>query len=271
MPPMPYHYEKGPVLSLLESYMNDDQARAGLLLDGLRAGTHLYQLGFLENPQTNDPNGVVSTEAHVYRDWFGWVEGPPGTWNPPAPAGGPLKPTGYWTAFNGDVEHIIRCAFTRALETSLGVPHVEPHPSYLPQPVVPCVPNRHWPIDVQWKCAQAWFEGWVMWRKTATGGHVDLVLAAPGTGAPLLSDLTAGKPGVANPPGQLGAATDPQGMWVVGHQKNLPTQYHIVTDLPSGDWSGFAIMPLIKGTGAVITWQLAEADGGVLPNGRVFA
>jgi hypothetical protein len=264
MPPMPYHYEKGPVLSLLESYMNDDQARAGHLLDGLRAGTALYQLGFLEDAQTNNPGGGPSAEEHVYRDWFGW-EGVVGNWHPPAAVGG--QPTGYWTSFTGDVEHIVRCAFVRALEVSLGVTHVAPHPSYDPQPVPPCSPSRHWPIDVVWKCAQAWFEGWVMWRETASGGHVDLVLATPGTGAPLLTDLTAGKPGVKDPPGPV---TDPQGMWVIAHQKNLPTQFHVVTDRPSGDWTGLAIMPLIKGTGAVITWELAEADGGVLPNGRPF-
>jgi hypothetical protein len=59
-------------------------------------------------------------------------------------------------------------------------------------------------------------------------------------------------------------------MWVISHPKNVATKHHIVTDSPSGDWSGLSIMPVIKGTGAVITWQLAEADGGVRPNGRPY-
>jgi len=272
---MPYHFEKGPVLSVLENFLNGDQARAGSVLDGLRAGTALYSLGFLDSGAVQNPGDPVPLKDHVYQDWFGWAKDAAGAWQPRAP-GANTPTTGYWTAYSGDVEHIVRCAVTRALEVSLGVPHVEPRHSSHPGSVPPCVPTRHWPIDILWKCAQAWFEGWVTWRATAGGGHVQLVLATPASGTPLLSDLRKGLPGYANPVGDgpngngSGSPTRTQGMWVVSHPNNVSTKHYVVTDSPSEDWSGWAIMPVITGTGDVVTWQLAEADGGVLPDGRNY-
>jgi hypothetical protein len=271
MPPMPYHFEKGPKFSVLEDFLNGDQTRAAQKLDALRRGDPLASLGYLTADASQDNTSGVTLLEHVYKDWFGWT-GPPWTTRPTFPQPpNPPKSTGYWTSYQGDVEKIVRLTFVRALEVSLGVPHSPPGTL-----VAPCVPTRHWPIDITWKCAQAWFEGWVWWRRIgATDGVVLVVLATPGSGTPVLKDISAGKPGFKNP---VGDGVDPtgsgvtrgQGMWVISHERNDQSGPKKQVPSPAGDWPGYALMPVTRGLGAVITWALAEADGGVLPDGRSY-
>jgi hypothetical protein len=275
MPPMPYHFEKGPKFSVLEDFLNGSRLRAAEKLEALRRGDPLDGLGYLTTPSAQTPPpSTTPLVQHVYKDWFGWIglpgDSPPGT--PPVlpPPPNAPKPTGYWTTYQGDVEQIVRLTFIRALEVSLGVPHDPPG--------TPVVPTRHWPIDITWKCAQAWFEGWVWWRQIAAGvppeGVVILVLATPSTGTPLLRSIGSGLPGERNPggdgtgPGGTGP-TRRQGMWVISHEGNEQT-FTRLTPSPTGEWGGTVNWPVTRGTGDVITWALAEVDGGVRPNGRAY-
>ncbi len=239
----------------------------------------MWTLDFLEAESAQNPYSSITLGQHVYKDWFGWTGAggnlpPPGTRPWPPPAGTPPKSTGYWTSYQGDVESIVRLTLIRALEVSLGVQH-DPGGT-------PVVPTRHWPIDITWKCAQAWFEGWVWWRRIGPSGVVILVFATPSSGTGVYKDIGAGKLGPANPLGYRnpvgdrenldgsGLDTRNQGMWVISHEGNDQSGFKRQVPSPSGDYPGVGILPVTRGVGDVITWALAEVDGGVLPDGRSY-
>ena len=73
MPPMPYHFEKGPEFSVLESFLNGSQARAAQTLEKLRNGDPLWTLDFLEAESAQNPYSSITLGQHVYKDWFGWT------------------------------------------------------------------------------------------------------------------------------------------------------------------------------------------------------
>lgn len=171
MPGMPYHLEKGPVLSVLESFCNDDRARLVQALDDLENGVPLADLGPFDDPHLVGPKRPVPYQNgpqlryHVYDHWLGRQQ--PGQTNL-----GP-GPTGHWDSYTGPVEAIMRTTLIRAAQVALGIPGGKPSPA---------TATRHWPIDFWWKCPQPWFEGWVTWRRLGLGerqGHVTVIFATP--------------------------------------------------------------------------------------------
>jgi hypothetical protein len=274
---MPYHFEKGPTWSVIESVANRGPHELLDLLRHLRLGTSLAELAGMDSVTLDHgPNNTLAKRVqHINGDIFGmhvdpqtkqWVKQPPLSKASPSS-------TGYWTGYFGDVEQIFRTALTRAAEVSLGLDHGADPGVF--------APKRFWPIDVSLVCVFNWYEAWVTWRRHdprpgdppgAEHGQVTLHLLTPGHGDVVLSSPLA-------PPQPLGDAYELEptgcegglGQWVVtyeDHQKvDVPP-----TSTPSG--SGNIPLPAVGsvyfGTGNIVTVQPSEAGGGVLPNGRPY-
>src|SRR3954453_10638373 len=171
MPGMPYHLEKGPVLSVLENMLDRSAAELEVLLDRLRDPTiPMAQVGGLDSTTLDAPPSPTELDrvAHIERDWFGFA---PGTQAQPAFNLFSHRTTGLWESYYGDVVGIVRETMTRAVEVSLGLDHGADPPG-----------SRRWPIELFWKCPNPWFEGWVTWRHDPADvdrGQVTVVLATP--------------------------------------------------------------------------------------------
>ena len=234
--PMPYYFEKGPALSILEAYINDSpHSEIVNAVTKLRAknpnGSWTYRVtdcGAFTNTKSFDvrlpgQNTTMTGDIwvqHINEHWFGLVDS----------AGKPVNPkvahinaaSSWWINYWGDdVEGIVRETFVRSIETAYRVPHG----AALPSTTTP------WPVELFWKCGQAWFEGWVTWRRVgANNGLVTAMFATPAenTGrhflwwSPEPDPLdTAGR----SDPWNLGAGhlgLERQGMVVVSHTTNLP-------------------------------------------------
>jgi hypothetical protein len=212
--PMPYTLTRGPLLTLLENVLNptDEAGRSvrNEILGALRAGTHLYDIPWV----TSGPGSTVAIpgnglDLRLKEDWFG---------DPPVPG---QSTTGYWVGYRGDVEPVLREGLIRAIEVSLGIIH-DGDPAEAPR-------SSSWPIDVQWKCPNPYFEVWVTWRQHKDGrGQVNLLIATPPdrvnrlTTEPRFPPPTAGVPPVATPLPEPIAAAEEQGMWLVTHEHHSP-------------------------------------------------
>jgi hypothetical protein len=186
MPGMPYHLEKGPLLSVLDDFCNrgDDQ-RLLRALGRLRAGDRLRDIGAFDSPNLYNPAWPWPYDAepnladHFDDHWLGR----------PGPD--------HWLFYTGPVEAIMRETLIRAIELAMGVVHE-------PENFEPTVATRHWTIDFWWKCPQPWFEGWITWRRINCGcedpdddhedcsrGHVIVLFATPSDDGVVLDDPTA--------------------------------------------------------------------------------
>jgi len=75
----------------------------------------------------------------------------------------------WWINFWGDnVQDIMRETVLRAIECAYGVKHGDPLTSATRTP---------WPVEFFWKCGQAWFEGWVTWKRATPSGSLGQVTA----------------------------------------------------------------------------------------------
>jgi hypothetical protein len=223
MPGMPYHLEKGPLLSVLEDFCNrGPEARLVKALKELRAGTPLPDVGPFDSPNLywprfpwpyQNPGQLI---AHFNDHWLGI---------PPTST----THTGHWQFYEGPVEDIMRETMIRALELVLGVDHD-------PADEAP-VPTRHWLIDFFWKCPQPWFEGWVSWRKLGQGwseGKVTVIFATPADDGVVLRDPRREADLVPNQ-----VANGSEGSWLVSSA--LHTQNVQLTVVPTS--SGSVIFP----------------------------
>jgi hypothetical protein len=167
---MPYHLEKGPTIRLLEQHLNGTADEMRAMLDGLRAspGSVAWVLtaipGLWDDARFNhSPLGSgAAVRDNLLRDWFGFEESG-GAW---VPEGGDT--TGYWIAYQGDVNEIVRRTLQWALEQSLGIAPGEKGPGR----------DDPWPIEIFWKCPSPWFEGWVVTRPV--DGRTDAAGSVPG-------------------------------------------------------------------------------------------
>jgi hypothetical protein len=302
---MPYHYEKGPFLSILEDDLNGTTAHLVTQLDLLRGGS-LANASFFQQPQIATAWAKVEAAPptaladHVFTHWFGSTgsfpsytpqpSGPLTTGQLP-PASGP-QTTGFWSRYYGDVEGIVRLSLRRAVEVALGVDTTSN------APVGPGEVRRQWPIEVFWVCGLDRFEGYVMWRcdPGTGGGQVNLVFVTPPTPDVYYDDLvTPGRPGVklpaigpantltgkASPVSSVftASAVDPadvdamQGMWLVS-----PAKHRRCAVIGSAGTFLGQFLPAIAGLvgspstvtvayGTVGTFVPAFGDGGVLPFG----
>ena len=256
---MPYSLEKGPYLSVIEDYVNGDRARALTALTSLRNGDAIDQLeAFDSQPLDAGPYSTVQLRDHFKRDWLGYTQDAAGNWLPPSPFHEVASPTtGFWQAWHGDCEGVLRLTLIRALEVSLGIPHTQ---------TASVNPTQHWPIELFWRCPIPWFEGWVTWR-TGNGpsGQVTVLLSTPSHGHPLRNTPLRSK----NPPDpnyeeDPPAAVGPQGSWVISQRYHRPRV--IVLSLPSPVGQGtFPTLALAYNSlGAPVTVSPAEWEGGVL-------
>jgi hypothetical protein len=273
---MPYHLEKGVMFSAFEDFLNRPHPASGkppMAVRALRAlrdpnrpltDTILFKSSTVHRSAPPPPPITEQTWIdHLRGHWFGEQKQPEGTWLP-APEPVPGASTGYWIAYAGNVEAIVRETLRRALEVALDVDHDE-H--------VPDEPARHWPIEIFWKCAQGWFEGWVTWRRTGAGrrdGQVTVIVATPGhPGHPVqLSPLAQAGHNTAdyelNPPScTVNGQERQQGKVVVTHRNHLKTGPQTTT-VPSkkGDWSP-PLLSQICGQGPIVAVSISERDGGV--------
>jgi hypothetical protein len=154
---MPYHLEKGPTIRVLEQHLNGTAAQRRAMLSAARSSVGSVDWlvngipGLWSDTRfTHSPLGSgEAVRDALIQNWLGFQQDPAGTW---APAGGTT--TGYWVAYQGNVNEIVRRTVQWALEVSLGLaPGAE-------------APGRDdpWPIEVFWKCPTPWFEGWVVTR-----------------------------------------------------------------------------------------------------------
>jgi hypothetical protein len=257
MPGMPYHLEKGPVLSVLEDLLHKPASTLAQVLARLRDPTvPLAEVGGLDSTTLNvQPYPTLQSRIdHLERDWFGFA---PGTQAQEPFDLANHRTTGKWESYYGDVAAIVRATFIRAIEVSLGLDHGEDPPG-----------TRHWPIELFWKCPNPWFEGWVTWRRDPTTGHgqVTLVLATPGNGALVHDDPRAGRSPQVDPDSPSGD----QGMWVITHKGHKPHLVSTTMATAPGVLPLPTLGTLWEGKPGLTTVAPSFADGGASPNGLAY-
>ena len=165
---MPYYLEKGPVLTLIETYINRSEPGKRKLLKALRDAENApdspqWVLDTL--PQLWADHAFTKAPyitRHIIEHWFGLYE-QEGLWAPRDP---PTPTTGEWIAYKGDVNAIVRRTLRWALEVSLGLLPGEEGPGR-PDPAL---------IELFWLCGFNWFEGWVVQRPAGAGSRVVSVI-----------------------------------------------------------------------------------------------
>jgi hypothetical protein len=300
---MPYQLEKGPYFSVTESMLSfggDCAARLELLKLMIK-GTDPNDLPSLRSTSLDKPsrpmNDAMARFDHMNEHWFGRTRAKPtDPWVPQEPFDlkNP-KTTGYWRQWYGDAEQIVAQTFIRAVEVSLGIDHVMPGAD-----LSVLAPKRCWPIEVFWRCPAPWLEGWVTWRRetgpangngvtgrikqflnglTGSGseGHVTVHLHTPSHKGSvlLLSPRRTGPPTkIADYHPDPVSSAAARGMWVIAHELQKQHNFYAVTKpSPPSQPGGFPLPtfgPLVESTGAVITVQPNEPDGGVLHDGRPY-
>ena len=171
---MPYYLEKGPMLTLMETYINRHRPGKRETLRILREAEKQPRSidwvakvlpGLCDDEVLKKaPAGTMTPHDHVLKHWFGYYPtGPGGAW---VPRNAPT--TGFWINYRGDVNSIVRRTLRWAVEISLGLMPGEERPGR-PDP---------YPIEFFWMCNTNWFEGWVMQRPTGHGGRLVTVLFA---------------------------------------------------------------------------------------------
>jgi hypothetical protein len=251
MPGMPYHLEKGPLLSVLDDFFNSgSEARLLTALNDLRSGMRLTDVGVFDSTNLYDPNYPWPYQnrgqlvAHFEQHWLG---------NPPLNPMTAGTQTGHWQFYQGPVETIIRETLIRALELVLGIKHGKNNPT----------PTRHWPIDFWWKCPQPWFEGWLTWRQSAGSGHVTVIFATPADDGVVLRE-----PATEATPAPARITTDTEGSLLVSAERHNQTVQYTV--MPTG--LGNVIFPTTwtQDSGGVVTLKPNFGSGGARNGGLPY-
>lgn len=226
--PMPYHFEKGQWLAVLEDYLNTDRSVAWDALERLRDdGRRLDDyLGSGELDATRFETQAARW-GHIAGDWYGWApaEGTEGPllpqpsfaeWMCAEPSVGLSEPLADDPdAIYGFLDDALADGALDAVERWPTTGHW--HNYYgdvysivrltLARAIEVALgvrhgetdrgaATRHLPIEIFWKCPQKWFEGWITWRlldDRHDRGIVSIVLASPGAGEPVLERPTAGR------------------------------------------------------------------------------
>lgn len=272
--PMPYYLEKGSTLELIESFLNDDPDRLRRTLGRLRAtnddGTYRYRLtdcGVFDSDSFSSDEFFRGTpletaegwKAHLNTHWFGLE--PDGSGEPAADFAA-QRP--WWLGYWGDTEAVAREIFVRAIECAFRVPHGAEIP-----------PGRKpWPIELFWKCGQAWFEGWLMWRRVGDCGLITVLLATPAelsgrhdvAPSPIFPD-DRGASGYSEDPGVHDSAHS--GMFVVTHRDHVAEPYLGPGPEPAGNY-GNPDGALYHGIGEVVAVSPARRHGGTALRKRTW-
>jgi hypothetical protein len=270
---MPYVFEQGTVLSLLDDFLADEE-RAATALGRLRpqpdGSLHpVTSCGGLDAkvlqaiPDPVEEGTLTTAAAHVEQHWFGRApDGSPGT--------------AWWQGWRGDAESIVRWTLVSALEVALGVPHVGPEG---PPATEPVRPTRFWPVHLHWCCGAPLFQGWVGWHRHGAGrreGVVTVVFTTPGVGEPMYATPHDPHQGGDHPADYESPArtVGDHGLWVVGQEQTAwvrsPTNKVLF-----GERRGSGVLPTAYGLelesrGDVVIVAPSEASGGVLRTGRTY-
>lgn len=182
---MPYYIEKGPTLRLMERSLNSRsraQREATLrrlcddrlpLQQWLLADDAWNQQEFQDHRRRpNIPiDQTIPVERRIARDWFGYIL--QGGQNDPVLPPAPQPTTGYWIAYRGQVEAIVRQTLCWALQVSLGRDGAAAAGGA-------ARPDPPWDIELFWNCPANWFEGWVISRTIDPPGLRDTPQRARG-------------------------------------------------------------------------------------------
>ncbi len=125
---MPYYIEKGPSLRLMEGALNRPKAQREQLRQRLCDESLPLEKWFLDDALWKSPPAErrsqekgTKVEEDIARQWFDYVE-QHGVWvkRPPTAPPPVQEPTGYWIAYRGEVDRIVRRTLCWALQISLG-------------------------------------------------------------------------------------------------------------------------------------------------------
>jgi hypothetical protein len=192
MTTMAKHVTKGLYFSTMDQRYSDLGNR-GVILDDLRAGREIAELGSLAAapleleeiisgaiPFTTDP--IKKRQNHLNVHWFGRAETPENDSYPPG--NDPTldsSSTGWWKNWNGDAQATMRCALIRSLEMAMGIGHWCPLHGKAGQPPAGHKADRarakfDLPIDFYWLCGVTRFEAHI-YRNHA---QVTCIFVTPG-------------------------------------------------------------------------------------------
>ena len=270
---MPYVFEQGVVLSVLDRFAAD-KARAVAALAALRptpdgtlrpvieaGGLDAVELRRIPNPL--DPTTTMTAGEHLDQHWFG--RNPDGT---PGVA--------WWKGWSGNTEDIVRWTLISALEVALGVEHVGPGD---PVPEGPIEAARHWPVHLHWGCGAPLFQGWVGWHKHGRGasnGVVTVVFMTPGMGKAMFATPHDPEQGGSHPRDLEDPARTigDHGLWVIGQDQTAWIRSPTSTVL-LGNPVGAGLLPSnyglrLESRGDVCIVAPSEATGGVLRAGPTY-
>ncbi len=309
---MPYLLEKGAVYAVYEDYLAEADQRGALLQNLRNPHVPMWDVVALES-MTLAPPGAAVLKDHTRVHWLGnpvkdapLAHGPVNSCRWTSPAG---PQTGWWSRWSGPAENILRSAFLRAIEVSLGIAHQEPTCAVgqavdvLEPPIrtanLPANATRFWDIEFLWVCGAPALQAWVTWRGDASltgNGQVTVIMATPppvgGTAHnmymnpeaddPITPDMVAD--GYLVDPNTAGDVQFERGMWVIGAQQTdtIATDTTMVVNLAASDIDQdgdpdfmlniVVITPSSRHQSgpAIVTVRPSQEDGGVHGNPTLF-
>jgi hypothetical protein len=168
---MPKHLAKGRMLMAFEQRYQTAALAALANLRNSGSTTEIASVLQLIYPNWNVPGpdqiAYNAARQHFYDHWLGRSD-------PPL-----KRTTGWWHAYKGDPEAVLREGLSRAIEVSLGLPHGVPLP--LPAGTQPRSPAL--PIEMFWICGLPKFEVYINWNQR----QVDVIVLTPGFSDPSLT------------------------------------------------------------------------------------
>lgn len=304
---MPYLLEKGAVYAVYEDYLAKADQRAALLHNLRNPHVPMWEVVALES-KTLMPPGAVALQNHTREHWLGNpmkdIPVQHGVLNSCRWTSPPGPQTGWWSRWSGPAENIMRAAFLRAVEVSLGIAHQEPSCAaaqvvdVLEPPIrtalLPANATRFWDIEFLWVCGAPALQAWVTWRGDPGpwgNGQVTVIMATPppvGGAHNMYMNPEADDPitpamvsdGYLVNPNTAGDVQFERGMWVIGAQQTetIATDTTLVVNLAAwdidhdGDLDFLLNLVVItpssrhQSGSAIVTVRPSQGDGGVHGN-----
>ena len=305
---MPYHFEKGPPWSVVESIANESKDSLYRELEILRDTTQEMTVSRAytsSNLNVGPTNTTEKRVAHMQTHWFGKTPGDGGSWRPQARTRPPAttdtvlmapKGSSLWTSYENLIANWpafypndppprlmestgwwinfhgdVEHVLREALTRAAEISLGLKNGETLAKP---SAARRHWAVTVDMICPSPWFEVWIEWEgddtKKDSDGHVAVTVLTPSH--PRGNVLTRPAGGRMRLPDAEAEPPEPggdQGTWVVAEDRHV--YYHSPPSsvaLPQNVWMFPQLGPAVDGRNRVRVIRPAEADGGVLKAGR---
>lgn len=257
---MPYTVAVGAELSKLTRYCRV-QKNLERSLDDLRSSLTLPEC-------FGNAGAHPAIVNHFAVHWLGYDP----TTMTPQPPFNPANPdtTGWWTAWYGNAEDVMRKTMIRAIEVALGLNAGDPTVRA----------SRCWRMMFTWTCGSPMLQGWVHWwdfnldeAQPADDGIVNVIFSTPGNGQPLFATpkKPGGGAGVGDYEENPAGATGEYGLWVIGEgdmdvrQPGSPAFKNVGDASIPAPWPNF-----FHTKGGAVAVSPAEVDGGMLHAGNTF-